>query len=262
MDPGPSAQVTASDPGSAHRADWYPDPTGRFEYRYHNGQNWTGDVSVDGSRFLDPPATWVPAGGGGHRDPAEIGSGKARAAFVLGLCAFLIGWVPFLCVVAIAAAITGLVLGIGALRRDSRSRSNGGQNGRAHGYAIAGVVLAPLALAVSVLGVWLSVAAVREVQTFAEVGKYTTTDISCGVTKGVVTYVGTIHNDDTATHSYEVTVEFLRPGTSVRRYIASASVVDVGPGESSAVTVHHSASDAELTCHVFDVTGPLPFGGN
>ena len=34
---------------------WYPDPTGRFEYRYHNGAAWTADV-VDGRPALRRPA--------------------------------------------------------------------------------------------------------------------------------------------------------------------------------------------------------------
>jgi len=33
---------------------WYPDPTGRFEYRYFNGRDWTTDVSTGGRRFIDP----------------------------------------------------------------------------------------------------------------------------------------------------------------------------------------------------------------
>ena len=33
---------------------WYPDPTGRFEYRFHNDQGWTADVSTGGRRSVDP----------------------------------------------------------------------------------------------------------------------------------------------------------------------------------------------------------------
>ena len=36
---------------------WYPDPTGRFEYRYHNDQVWTADVASAGQRFVDPLPT-------------------------------------------------------------------------------------------------------------------------------------------------------------------------------------------------------------
>ena len=271
MDQGPSSQVAAPVGAPPYRPDWYPDPTGRFEFRYHNGQAWTGDVSVDGNRFLDPLS---PYGSGAGWPSAEglrptfaptdfapdTGSGRARAAFVLGLCSFLIGWVPFLCIVAIIGAVVGLVLGIGVLRRDARARRDGAGNSRAHGYAVAGVALAPLGLAISVLGVWLSVVAIREVRTFANVGAHTITDIRCDVSDSVATYAGTITNDSPDTHSYQVTVEFLRPGTSARLHIASTTVDDVEPGESGQIVVSESVPEDELDCRVLDVTGPLPFG--
>lgn len=33
---------------------WYPDPSGRYEHRYWDGNVWTPNVSHDGSTFLDP----------------------------------------------------------------------------------------------------------------------------------------------------------------------------------------------------------------
>ena len=36
-------------------AGWYPDPTGRFEFRYFDGADWTGSVSRAGEQFVDPP---------------------------------------------------------------------------------------------------------------------------------------------------------------------------------------------------------------
>lgn len=35
-------------------ADWYPDPTGRYDYRYWDGEQWTGHVSTAGSTEWDP----------------------------------------------------------------------------------------------------------------------------------------------------------------------------------------------------------------
>lgn len=272
MEQVPSSQATApstppasTPPASTapYRADWYPDPTGRFEFRYHNGQIWTGDVSVDGNRFLDPlplGTTWPQQRSAGVAHVPLVGSGRARAAFVLGLCSLLVGWVPFLCVVAIGAAIVALVLGLGALRRDARARRDGRGDSRGHGQAVAGVILAPLGLAVSVLGVWLSVLAIREVQTFTNVGAHTTSDTSCVVRNGTATYTGSITNESRETHSYEITVEFRRPGTSVRLHIASTSVTDVEPGGTAIVTVSEVVPEEQLDCSVYDVTGPLPFG--
>lgn len=93
---------------------WFPDPTGRYEYRYHNGQRWTNDVSVDGVRYVDPtalspdPSTGWPAGSHSGGDASSVsaptglpvagvvplppgviprapGRGRAILAFLLGL---------------------------------------------------------------------------------------------------------------------------------------------------------------------------------
>ena len=34
--------------------DWYPDPTGRFHWRYWTGHEWTEHVSRDQELFVDP----------------------------------------------------------------------------------------------------------------------------------------------------------------------------------------------------------------
>ncbi|MGI9015978.1 MAG: DUF2510 domain-containing protein [Euzebya sp.] len=39
----------------APAADWYPDPSGRFQFRYWDGDTWTGHVSTDGKTDWDPP---------------------------------------------------------------------------------------------------------------------------------------------------------------------------------------------------------------
>lgn len=36
-------------------ADWYKDPSGRFEYRYWDGAKWTDNVSRAGVTYKDPP---------------------------------------------------------------------------------------------------------------------------------------------------------------------------------------------------------------
>lgn len=45
----------------APAADWYPDPSGRFQFRYWDGQAWSGHVSIDGKTDWDPPGA-PPAG--------------------------------------------------------------------------------------------------------------------------------------------------------------------------------------------------------
>ncbi|CAN5280049.1 hypothetical protein BH23ACT9_BH23ACT9_03170 [soil metagenome] len=39
----------------APAADWYPDPSGRFQFRYWDGEAWTGHVSTEGKTDWDPP---------------------------------------------------------------------------------------------------------------------------------------------------------------------------------------------------------------
>jgi uncharacterized protein YxjI len=36
-------------------ADWYPDPFGRHELRYHDGAQWTEHVTSNGKQSVDPP---------------------------------------------------------------------------------------------------------------------------------------------------------------------------------------------------------------
>ena len=53
----------------APAADWYQDPSGRFQFRYWDGDTWTGHVSIDGQTDWDPPT-----------DDAEGGSEAAADA--------------------------------------------------------------------------------------------------------------------------------------------------------------------------------------
>jgi uncharacterized protein YxjI len=50
-------------PPAAHPPNWYPDPGGKHEHRYWDGQQWTEHVSDHGRQSVDPmAATHVPAG--------------------------------------------------------------------------------------------------------------------------------------------------------------------------------------------------------
>ncbi len=40
---------------TANPANWYPDPWGRHEHRYFDGQNWTEHVADHGRQSVDPP---------------------------------------------------------------------------------------------------------------------------------------------------------------------------------------------------------------
>jgi len=55
----PSATSPSSTSGSQAApevpANWYKDPSGRFELRYWNGSQWTEHVSTAGKQSTDPP---------------------------------------------------------------------------------------------------------------------------------------------------------------------------------------------------------------
>lgn len=51
-EPAPAAQPA---PVVTTPAGWYPDPSGRFEMRYWDGNAWTEYVSRQGVQYTDPP---------------------------------------------------------------------------------------------------------------------------------------------------------------------------------------------------------------
>jgi uncharacterized protein YxjI len=63
---------------TGHPANWHPDPWGRHEHRYFDGENWTEHVASHGRQSVDPP------GGYSHtptvnRAPEKVQRDVARA---------------------------------------------------------------------------------------------------------------------------------------------------------------------------------------
>ncbi|MEO7372105.1 MAG: DUF4190 domain-containing protein, partial [Ilumatobacteraceae bacterium] len=115
---------------------------GRFEYRYFNGVQWTSDVAVNGQRYVDsPPEQLVP-----RLQPSTPSRGMAIASFVTALSAVMLGWVPFIFILAACAAVAAIVFGVLGLRSARRN------DGRGRRFAVAGLALSPLALGVCVGG--------------------------------------------------------------------------------------------------------------
>lgn len=52
---GTGSTATSSTGTPSVPADWYKDPSGRYEYRYWDGQKWTEHVSRAGTVYKDPP---------------------------------------------------------------------------------------------------------------------------------------------------------------------------------------------------------------
>jgi hypothetical protein len=246
------------------RPDWYPDPTRRFELRWHNGRGWTADVATNGQRYVDPlpgtigaPAA-VPSGQGHERR----GNRKAIAAFVLGLTTLTVGWVPFLAFLAVAGSIVGLVFAIITVREGRRLATATGAAPPRHSLAVAGLILSPLGLICSGLGIWFSVVTIREIREYTQPGALAVRIATCRSDGRVLTAGGTIENQSARTRTYQILVDFSQGRGRVIEQ-SEAVVRHVAPGDTvewSAIEVTNVRIDtSELFCRITDVTGPDPF---
>jgi len=226
---------------------WQIDPSGRFEFRYFNGSDWTSDVAVNGQRYVDAPVRALPPAPA--RKPPR---GMAITAFVLGLCGIVLGWVPFIFLLATGAAIGAIVFGILGLRSARR------HDGYGRGFAVTGLVLSPFALAVCVGGLFITRAVVREFREFMEPGPLElTTDQPCTITDGRATLRGTIHNLDDQKHDYRIVVHFAgNTGDSGNNTVLVSDVAGDATASWSASAV---VAGSSVACKVTDVFGPAPF---
>ncbi|CAN5279525.1 hypothetical protein BH18ACT4_BH18ACT4_09660 [soil metagenome] len=93
-----------SDPGG-QAAGWYPDPTGRHQYRYWSGSSWTDNVSDGGVASTDPMG-----GPGPVFPPGAVAAPTTRAARPSSRRPLLIG--------AAVVAVLGVAAAAFALTRD------------------------------------------------------------------------------------------------------------------------------------------------
>jgi hypothetical protein len=191
---------------------WYPDPTGRFEYRFHNGQQWTADVAANGQRYVDPlppPPPGVPAGappvppGAAQAPTGGRGNGMAVAAMVCGIVAVATSWIPLFGILGLISGIVGLALGITALGRSRRT-------GQRRGQAIAGIVTGSVGIALGIAGLVLTVVLFRAVQRFDDPGPVTATLTSCSEDDGFLVAEGELENLSGTTRDYSVLVQLGR----------------------------------------------------
>jgi hypothetical protein len=232
----------------AAAAGWYPDPLHRYELRWFNGLRWTADVSVDGRRFVDlGEAMPIP--------PAAPSRTLAILAFIFGLGGLLVAWAPFVFVVAAAAAVTALVLGIVALPRIRRGQEAG------RGFAVAGMAAAVAALGLCVVGFMLTRTVVREFDEYMDPGPVDAVVTECSADDGELTIEGTVENLDDRIHDYVVVV---RVRDDQRRRTTEYVHVDgVGIGELREWDHHRFLTrfdEATVACDLLGVNGPYPFG--
>jgi len=230
-------------------AGWHRDPMGRFEFRYFNGVQWTSDVSVNGQRYVDAPmAQIVP-----HMASKNPPRGKSIAAFVLGISALVVGWIPFVFALAAGAAICAIVFGVLGLQA---ARVH---DGYGRGFAVAGLALSPFALAVCVGGFFFTQSVVREIRGFTDPGPNELfVEQPCVVANGTASLHGRIHNLDGRAHEYRIVVDF-NDGTNDPAS-GTAVVSDVQPDATAVWTATARVNGSSAECNVTNVFGPIPFG--
>ncbi len=122
---------------SDHGAGWHADPTGRFPFRFFDGQRWTDNVyAADGAR-TDPLEPVVPAGpvvapAAGHPAPAGPVAASAPAAgnpAPVGSPARSTtrGWIIAGVVAAVVVAVV-LVVTLGGSKAPSAAAPSGGDS--------------------------------------------------------------------------------------------------------------------------------------
>lgn len=229
---------------------WFPDPTARFEVRYHNGVSWTGDVATNGQRFVDPLNAPGAAGTGGPAVRPVGGSAKngaAVAALVLGIVAAATAWMPFVFVIGAVCAVIALVMAITARRR---ARAGAGRGG----MATAGLVLGIVALPLVVVGFLFT----RIVLGMLDPGEYDVA-VDCDWVAGRASLEGTITNLDDEARGYLVLVRFVREGTSSGLGDLTLQVDEVAPGEVGTFTGGITTDVESVGCEVVEVFGGIPF---
>lgn len=243
------------------RAGWHPDPTSRFELRYHNGAAWTADVSTSGDRFVDPLGTAPGVSGpqlAPHQTPPPgTKNSAATASMILGIVAIVLGWLPFVFAAAAVAGVLAIVLGLRARRR---AKTPGPQFGVGNGMATAGLILGPIGLLACVGGLVFSIVMVGAIDRFENPAGNNTAITSCERDGNDVAAQGELTNVSGNIASFTVRVSFVRPGTDNPRRQANVIVSDVEPGETRSFEAIRSVSLDKVDCIIGSVRGELPFG--
>lgn len=234
---------------------WFPDPLGRYDFRYHNGQQWTPDVAVGGNRTVDPlgvtPSPW-PSAPSAPAPPERPGRAFGIAAMVLGIAAVLTSWIPFVVVLGAAATVLAIVFGVIGRRRSR-------QADQPSGPATAGLVLGIIAIPMVILGGFLTQRTWTEVRAYLEPGPHIiTADDPCTIDGGVVTYTGTIENLSGRDRGYTVQVRIRIDDR--RTVVRQVTVDEIAAGATGDWRMASLISGTSVECRVDDVFGPPPFG--
>ena len=235
------------------RPGWYTDPLGRFELRYYNGTSWTADVSVGGSRFVDPDGVNVdPRPSTPGPDPERANS-AATAAMTLGIVAVAIAWLPFIVVLGVIAAVLAMTFGVVGVRR-------AGSSGVGRSRAIVGLVTGASAIVAAALGAMLTFIVLDVYDEYIDPGPHETAITSCELVGSRATATGALTNLGTESADFSVLIGFVRPSTDNPHRTIRAVLDNVGAGQRAEFEVERQVDVDEVECIVIEVNGPLPFG--
>ena len=234
-------------------ADWYPDPFGRYDYRFHNGTSWTADVSTHGIRYVDPLGA-APSGGPPGQPQRTKRDGLATASMVLGIVALCTSWVPVLFVAGAVCAVLALIFGAVAIRR--RKAEN-------RGFALAGLLTGGGGVLMVGVGVWTTSLVVDEVDEFTNPPPADVDISGCTVEDSRLVVAGTIENRGDRASDYRIILDVSGIGLRERRVVIT--VDDVVPGgvhrfDTPVRGLGILSDDDTPTCVIDEITGPLPFG--
>jgi hypothetical protein len=233
-------------PPSPTPAGWFPDPLGRHDHRYFNGRTWTADVSTDGRRYVDPLGTGPGGPAGQTAGPVAARNGLATAALVCGIIGMVVAWVPFLVIVGLVLAVLAIVLGIRGVRRSSTL-------GAGRGAAITGIVTGGIGVALSVVGVALSIIVYQAVDAFIDPGPVIADVTSCTIDGSNAIIDGEVTNRSRSERDYSVFV-------TVDDRTTAISIDDVEAGDTVSWSATLAAPGDGECVAVVDVQGPFPFG--
>ena len=248
---------------------WYPDPSGRFDLRWHDGQQWTHFVARGGWVGTDttPPLTLGAMPSLPMQSTASGSNGLAIAGFVLALVGAVVGLAPLHFFEALAGGLLGIIFSLVGLQRAKQTTHNRGRR-----LAVAGIVLSVAALGLGVLGVvetlsdfenWMynvdDVAMEDFVFPSGPVAESTAYEITPGLcsnpdaTKRSARFDGTLRNDATIPRAYRIIVEFVNANGVVADRASSRTPL-LDPGQSANwIGLSSRRITGEITCRISEV---------
>jgi hypothetical protein len=218
----------------------------RFEYRYHDGEEWTATVSDDG-RWLVDRAALEP-----FPTPEGPSNAVAAASLVCGMVAMALGWLPVVFVGGFVLAGLAIVLGAIGLARSRRV-------GAGRGFAVGGMLTGFGGVIASFAGLVLTATSFGTVGG-GDPGPHQATLDRCEIVDGEAVIAGSVRNEGAERAGYVVTIEVRRPGMAAPFATVRVPVGDVEPGATERFAFANEVRPLEIDCAITDVVAAGSLG--